>query len=150
MKRMVYIVIFGVLVTIIGCSPSMQLKPSTFAWPIETVLEVDQDGGVSDTRYAISINVKQLFLTETGDSTNIQGQQVRIIRDVLGYYYLTATGFKNVYIFASGKGTLDLVKTVLISKAGMIDPAFNQRAPYIEVLDGGNSYKLTSEGYMGE
>ena len=36
--------------------------------------------------------------------------------------------------------------TILVNETGLSNPAFNQRSPYIELLDDAKTYKLTFEG----
>lgn len=132
MKNLILILIFSVVV---GCS-QLTLEPSDFSWPIESVLEINDEGNVTENRYSFTTNVKSLFLIETNDSSSFVNSTVRIIRDEQGYYYLTANGFKNVYIFNVNDGKMILSQTILISEFGLDLPAFNQRKPYIEILDG--------------
>jgi hypothetical protein len=44
------------------------------------------------------------------------GKEIRIIRDKSGYYYIAASGFKNVYLFLPVEGGMKLEETILISK----------------------------------
>jgi hypothetical protein len=133
------------LISFAACS-NLVLKPTDYAWPIESVLKVDDHGFVKESRNSLSFNVKDLFLTETGDSTAYQNKDIRIIRDMNGYYYITSDNFKNVYVFKSAEGKLALEDKIPITKTGLQDPAFNQRQPYIELVSGNNKYLLTNEG----
>ena len=143
------IVILAVL--ILGGCYQITLEPSDFAWPIETVLNVDEDGFISEDRYSFSTNVKQVFIEETNDSTSYLNAEVRIIRDTKGYYYITSNGFKNVYLFTADDGKLLLYNKFLVSEFGLDLPAFNQRKPFIEVLDGEvRVVFLNSDGIKGE
>ncbi len=118
-----------------GCSP-LVLKPADFSWPIEDELKSDSRGFVHEERYSLSFSIKPLMYTEFRDSVHVANQPIRLIRGIRGYYYITAPRFKNVYVFSQGNGGLALVRKFLVSKKGMSAPAFNQRAPYIEILDG--------------
>ncbi len=118
-----------------GCA-SVVLEPADFAWPIESVLNVDEKGNIQDNRYSFSINVKPLFFAEKQDTLNLQMESVRIIRGTKGYYYLIAPTFKNVYVFNVDDGRMVLVNQIQVSGTGLELPAFNQRQPYIELLDG--------------
>lgn len=136
---------------ILGGCYQLTLEPSDFAWPIETVLNVDEDGFIREDRYSFSTNVVQLFAQETGDSLSFNHAEIRIIRDQAGYYYMTSSGFKNVYLFSAEDGKFILKNTFLVSEFGLDLPAFNQRKPYIEVLDGEVTVVyLNSEGIKGE
>ena len=101
------ILVFLFAAAIAGCY-QLTLEPSDFAWPIETVLNVDEEGFVREERFSFSTNVIPLFTEETGDSLAFNNAEVRIIRDEKGYYYLTSNGFKNVYLFNAEDGKLVL------------------------------------------
>ncbi len=137
-------------VFLFGCS-QIVLEPVDFAWPIESVLDVSDDGKVSETRFSFTANVKSLFFEEMNDSSSYKKETVRIIRDTKGYYFMIASGFKNVYVFKSDDGTFSLENKISISEFGLDLPAFNQRVPYIELLEGEEHVAyLTSEGIKGE
>lgn len=123
------------LVTFFGCA-QLILEPADFAWPIETVLDTNDEGIVQESRYSFTANVKELFIMETSDSTAYLNQAVRIIRDTEGYYYFIAPGFKNVYICSAKDGQFILHSQVFVSEFGLDLPAFNQRKPYVELLEG--------------
>lgn len=135
MKTFFVLSSFICCVVVSGCS-SLTLAPVHYQWPIESVLTVDAKGMVDETRYNMTFNVKPLMFDETADSVHVSGIELRIIRDASGYYYITAPKFKNVYVFASDEGKLKLERKILISEAGIASPAFNQRPPYIQLLNG--------------
>lgn len=147
MKSLYFLIILALS---IGCS-QLTLEPADFAWPIETVLDVDDEGFIQESRYSFSAYVSPLFIAETQDSSAFKNSSVRIIRDQDGYYYMTSSGFTNVYLFAADDGKLVLYKKLFVSEFGLELPAFNQRKPYIELLDG-EQHKvfLSSEGIKGE
>lgn len=116
-----------------GCS-SLLLKPGDFSWPIESVLKVDSKGMVKDQRNFFSLNVKELLFAETQDSVNVSRVTLRMIRDVKGYYFITASKFKNVYVFEQTEGGLKLTNKILVSQNGLSDPALNQQAPSIQLM----------------
>ena len=134
-----------------GCS-SLILKPADFAWPVESVLSVDSQGRVQSERYSFSVDVKALLFAETQDSVNISKINLRIIRDVKGYYFITASQFKNVYIFEQTVGGLKLKNKILVAQNGLTEPALNQRVPYVQLVNGKNpALLLTEEGvFEGE
>jgi hypothetical protein len=147
MKAIIILFIFSFLV-LSGCS-SLTLKPGDFAWPIETVSKVNDKGMIEDNQYNFSLNVKELLYEETMDSVNISNVTLRIIRDVKGYYFMTASKFKNVYVFEQIEGGLKLSNKILVTQDGLKNPAFNQRSQYIQLLDGQNSpVSLTKEGIL--
>ncbi len=135
---------------VFGCS-QLALEPSEFAWPVESVLNVDDNGFVNEERYSFSTNVKGLFLEEKSDSSAFKNESVRVIRDSKGFYFIIAAGFKNVYVFSIGDGKFSLVNKINVSEFGLDLPAFNQRTPYLELLEGEEHLVyLTSEGIKGE
>ena len=134
-----------------GCS-SLILQPADFAWPVESVLNVDHQGRVQSDRYSFSVDVKALLFAETQDSVNISKLSLRIIRDVKGYYFMTASQFKHVYVFAQTAGGLKLKNRILVAQNGLTEPALNQRVPYVQLINGKNpALLLTEEGvFEGE
>lgn len=143
------IIILSVVSVVLAACSTLTLAPAEFGWPIETVLKIDDKGFVKEDRYSFSFNTKQLFFEETLDSTAYSGNSIRIIRNTEGFYFITAIGFKNVYVFKTDKGALALENKIQINEAGLKNPAFNQRNPFIELIDEDTSYKLTSEGFSG-
>jgi hypothetical protein len=131
-----------------ACS-SLTLQPVNYAWPLESVLAIDGDGNVAEDRYYIGFNTKGLFFEEFEDSSAYMGKEIRMIRDAQGFYYITSPNFKNVYVFTSDEGSLCLDNKILISETGIESPAFNQRIPFIELVNGGNKTNLTNEGVEG-
>ena len=140
-KYMIMIIPF----TLIGCS-TLQLKPADFAWPVESVIHVDNNGKAFDDRYSLTFNAKPLFLEEAGDSLAFVNKDLRVIRDTLGYYYITGNNFKNVYVFTMAEGAFNLDEKIQISETGITDPVFNQRPPYIELVVGDKQYFLSNKG----
>jgi hypothetical protein len=146
------IISIGILSFILaGCSPLM-LTQGDFAWPVESVLKVDNKGTVEDKQYYFSFNVKDLLFTETQDSVNISDVTLRIIRAKNGYFFITASKFKNIYVFEQAESGLKLRNTILISKDGIENPALNQRPPFIQLLNEPNPpVLLTKDGiFEGE
>jgi hypothetical protein len=147
MKAIISLLFFSFLV-LAGCS-TLTLRPGNFAWPIESVSKVDEKGMIEDKQYNFSLNVKGLLYDETRDSVNISNVTLRIIRDMNGYYFMTASKFKNVYVFEQIEGGLKLTNKILVTQDGIENPAFNQRTPYIQLLNGQNSpISLTKEGIL--
>lgn len=131
-----------------ACS-GLKLSPAEFSWPIESVLKVDNNGFVSEDRYSISFNTKPMFLKETEDSTSFKSKSIHLIRNNEGYYFITVAGFKNVYVFAMRQGALVQHNRIQIGETGLKNPVFNQRVPFIELLDEGKKFNLTSDGIDG-
>lgn len=123
-----------------GCS-SVMLQPADFSWPVETVLKVNQNGLVSEDRYAFDINVKPIFYEEFSDSNSVAGKEIRIIRDRAGHYYFTGSGFKNIYLFMPVEGGMQLTNKLNISDSLTLKtPMFNQKSTNVELIDGSKKY----------
>ena len=140
---------FFLLILCTGCS-SLTLQPGDFAWPVESVTKVDASGTVVDNQYYFTLNVKNLLFAETQDSVHLSDISVRIIRDGRGFYFITAPKFKNVYVFQQIDGGLKAVSTILVSKDGLINPAMNQRPPYIQLLQDSSSPTLLTKDGVAE
>ena len=137
-----------ILILFTGCS-SLTLQPGDFAWPVESVTKVDASGAVVDNQYYFTLNVKNLLYAETQDSVHLSDISIRIIRDGRGFYYITASKFKNVYVFQQIDGGLKAVNTIPVSKDGLINPYMNQRPPYIQLeQESGSPLNLTKEGVV--
>jgi len=148
--KLIRVVLIPLFIFFAACS-TLVLKPVDFAWPIESVLRVDNDGFVKEERYTLSFNAKPLFFEETSDSTAYLDKDVRIIRDTKGYYFVTSKNFKNVYVFEGINGEMKLNNKIEISeKEGLNNPVFNQRIPYIELVDNGKKILLSNAGIEGE
>lgn len=147
MKRLLILFLFMILITA-ACSV-LTLQPANFSWPLESVLPVDDNGNVTEDRYSTEVNTVGLFFEEFQDSLSFKGKEVRMIRDNLGFYFLTSSNFKNVYVFKVDEGKLALENKIFISEFGLKTPAFNQRDPYIELVDGTNKMNLTHKGIEG-
>jgi hypothetical protein len=122
------------LLFLAACS-SLTLKPVDFSWPIEAELKPDRKGVVQEERYTMSVNVTSVIWEELKDSTASR-HTIHMIRDVKGYYYITAAKFKNVYVFKHGDGELVQANKILVSESGLTSPAFNQRAPNVQLING--------------
>ncbi len=144
MKSAIIIILF-LIGTFTACSV-LTLTPANFAWPIESVLQVNDEGEVSEERYSFSFDAKGLYYEEFEDSLAYLDRELRIIRDVQGYYFITGTKFKNVYVFKAIDGTMELNTKIFISELGFGNPVFNQRTPNIELIDGERVLKLSHQG----
>ena len=134
MRAACVFMLFILILIFNGCS-SLALRPADFSWPVEVVLKPDAKGNVQEARYQISFNVKALLFEELQDSVNVTKHALHILRDNAGFYFITAKSFKNVYVFAQGDGMLKLEKKILINEKGLEAPAFNQKTPYIYLIN---------------
>ena len=146
--KTLFITVAGIfLFSFLGCS-SLTLTPANFSWAIESVLPVNQQGIVTDKRYAISFNAKPLFFAEKGDSALYFDEQLHIIKNEKGYYFLTAKAFSAVYVFQETEGALTMTNKILL-KNNLVSPAFNARPPWIELIEGSEKYLLDNKGFKG-
>ncbi len=127
-----------------ACGPSIVLQGVDYAQPIESVLAPDGNAEVHDQRYAVKFTIAPVLEEEGVSSVD----EIRLIRNSAGYYFLTAAGFNNVYVFESGESELSLKRKIEISGSGLQQPAFNQRDGHIELVDlgTGNTYNLDQSG----
>lgn len=135
-------------VVLIACGSKMAIKRVNYAQPLETVLEPSETGKVDAVKHGLSFNIKPLQYQETQDTSSVSTNKVHLIRNSKGFYFITAPDYSNVYIMKPETGSLNLYKTVQITNDGIGDPAFNQRNPYIQLIDQetDESYRLTEEG----
>jgi hypothetical protein len=128
----------------VACGPSIVLQQVDYAQPIESVISTHSNNDVHDRRYAVKFNISPVLEEEGMDSVD----QVRLIRNSAGYYFLTAAGFSSVYVFKPGENELKLETKINISGDGLNQPAFNQRSGLIELVDlgTGETYNLDQNG----
>ncbi len=140
MKHGILVILLVSLLMLLAACSSLRIESVEYGWPVESVLTVSDANTIDEGRYILSCRVSQIASEEFQDSTALRGAKLRLIRSSEGYYFLTGPRFKNVYVFESGPATLSLKTKIEVSKTGLTNPALNQRAPYIELLDG-ESYK---------
>jgi hypothetical protein len=145
-----FIILSMSLIIISTACTMLTLQPADFSWPVESAIKVDNQGNVTEDRYSTDFSTVGLFYEEFQDSMAFKGKEIHLIRNNWGDYFITAKEFKNVYVFKASEGTLVLEKKIFISEFGLKDPAFNQRLPYIELLDGDYKINLSSEGIEGD
>ncbi len=147
MKSVIVLAFF--LIGMFAACSVLTLTPANFAWPIESVLKVSDDGEVTDDRYSFTFDARGIYFEEFQDSLAYFDRELRIIRDVESYYFITGDKFKNVYVFHIVNGALELNNKIFISEFGIQTPAFNQRTPIIELIDGDRIIRLTNAGIEG-
>ncbi len=128
-----------------ACSKSMVVKNVNYAQRIESVLTPDQNGVVQDIRYGISYSVMPFQFEEFQDSSKVLVSEIRMIRNQQGYYFITADGFKNVYVMEPAENEMKLKKKIEVSEEGLLSPAFNWRNPSIQLLSTNQESVLLSE-----
>ena len=144
MKGMAWVGLVASL-ALAGC---VTVKPVDFSWPYESVLTADAQGTFRAEPKTIAFNPAELFREETANKAAVADRPVRIIRDGAGYYYVTAAGFKNVYILKGGEAKLTVKKKVLIDPNGMEKPFFNLREGGVELVAGTQVHLLNKKGII--
>ena len=134
MRISLIVVAFLALAILSGCTP-LSLRPADFAWPVEDVVTPDGGGVVHVKRYEVAFNVKAMLFDAVQDSVNVTKHELRLIRSIDGYYFITAKKFKDVYVFGTGDGALELKKKIMINEKGLEAPAFNQKKPYVQLVN---------------
>jgi len=152
MNQLKFLFLIVLTIGFVGCNDALIVQNVNYAQPVESVLEPDTNGVVTDKRYSISFDVSMLQYAETGDSANVNIDRVHLIRGVKGYYYITANNFKHVYVMKPTKGSLTLKEKVLVSDEGLRSPAFNFRPPYIQLVETENQkiYALDENGIQNQ
>ena len=90
-----------------------------------------------------------LLFQEFNDSSSVAGKELRVIRNKAGYYFITGTGFKNVYVFMPVENGMMLDNKIVISEnQALSSPVMNQKAPNIELIDGSVKYLLNNKGIV--
>ncbi|MER3524090.1 MAG: hypothetical protein C4326_08485 [Ignavibacteria bacterium] len=117
---------------------SLTLEQVDYAWPVESVLTVQENNIVTEGRHALTFNVAPLAEKEFNNPNALIGKQIRLLRNTSGYYFVTGPKFKYVYVMAPKAGELTLYSRLEVSKEGLKKPALNQRLPYVELLDAGS------------
>jgi len=148
MKKILILIGMFTSLAMIGCS-SLQLQPADFAWQADEILAINSNGMVSAKQYSVAFTVTPLLAKEFAtDSAALKNtNEVRLIRDKAGFYYLTGKKFKNVYVLAQSEGALAVSNTIAISvEKAMDDPKFDQKDTYIELWNGSEKYQLTKGG----
>jgi len=146
--RTAFVLLLVFFLGLFGCS-SLTLRPADFAWPVEQVVKVDAKGMANVMRYSFAMNVKPLLFEETGDSTNVARWSIRVLCDQRGFYFLTADGFKHVYVFKQADAELAIEERILIAEQGISGSALNQRAPHVELVrEGAPAVKLSPDGIV--
>ena len=129
-----------------SCGPSLVIQNVDYSQPLESVLTPDSENMVHDQRYAIKFSVSPILEAEGISSVN----EIHLIQNQEGYYFVTASGFQNVYVFEPGEGELELENTIEFAENPLGEPAFNQRDGYIELVDlsVNEIYRLNHEGIL--
>ena len=144
MKQSALLCALTLPLSLLAACSSLHIENVEYGWPVESVVTVSENNTIEEGRYILNCRVPDIAEAEFQDSTALRGAKLRLIRSNEGYYFLTGPRFKNVYVFKPGEASLSLNSKIEVSKHGLLNPAFNQRSPYIELLDGDTFQKLLS------
>ncbi len=129
-----------------ACSSRVAIENVDFAQPVETVAQADSEGQVTDIRTGVSFNILPLLEKEGLTASDFSNTDVRMMRNHQGYYFVTAAGFRNVYVMEAQENKLRSENIIRISSDRLENPAFNQRNPYIQLVYGDRSVNLSKSG----
>ncbi len=140
------------LVCVTACNKTLVIEDVNYAQYVESVLIPNEDGIVTDYRNNISFSINSLLSEEHGENTNSNVNEIRLIRNQQGFYFITADQFKHVYVFEPKRGELKLKETIEISIDGLESPIFNWRDPYIEIIANNReeTHFLNEKGIVSE
>ncbi len=147
MKRTTFLHSIMILVLVAGtlaCGTSLVIEDVDYSQPLESVLVPDANNQVHDQRYAIKLSITPVLQEE-----GISGvDEIRLIRNRAGFYFITASRFSHVYVFEPDDGELKLKRKIEITGDGLGQPAFNQRNTHIELVDmaSGRTYNIDQNG----
>ncbi len=149
MKSNIYLnLLFAVSLAVLftACSSRVAIENVDFAQPLEVVVTPDGQGQVSDARTGVSFSVLPLLEKEGINFDDFAGSELRMIRNHQGYYFVTAAGFRNVYVMQSRENELRSENIIRIESGRLSNPALNQRNPHIQLVDGDRTYSLSKNG----
>lgn len=155
MKTLTYIITvltIAAAVALTGCKQSMVINEVDYSQSIESVLTPGEDGMVEDIQHGIRFNIMPLQYEETGDTSSVTTEEVRFIRGHEGYYYITAPNYKHIYVMEPEEGVLTLKSQLAVTENGLAEPALNQRASYIQLInrETGESWEVRPEDIQKE
>lgn len=130
-----------------ACNPFV-VENVDYSQSIESVLTPDENGNVEDVRHGIMFNVQPFEKQEFGEQDSLEIDQIRLIRNADGFYYITANNFQHVYVMETGKGELKLKNKIKISDERLAAPAFNMRDGRVQLVktEANQVISLTEDG----
>ncbi|MBN1968469.1 MAG: hypothetical protein JXR48_06085 [Candidatus Delongbacteria bacterium] len=134
---------------VVSCNNPTLISKADYNWPLEKVIQVTNDGLQVKTPDIFAFEVT-VFFEKEGIVLGEDGALIRMIMGDKGYYYLTAKGFKTVYVLQWVEGGLAIKKEIKVSDEGLINPFFNQKKTNVLLVDGDNSYSINFTGIIGE
>lgn len=138
-----------VCVSLIGTACNkFVIEGVNYSQEIESVLEPDEAGNVEDIRHGITFNINPLLQEEFEAKEQTSIDEIRLIRNSEGFYFITANNFRHVYVMEPGQGELILKNKILVSDDRLISPAFNLRDGIVQLINTETNeiYALRSNG----
>jgi hypothetical protein len=134
----------GVALLMSTSACSTYIPSVDYSQPTESIVAPDAENYIHDRRFGIVFSIAPLLERENMNSV----EQVRLIRNKRGYYFITAPGFRHVYVLEPKPGQLKFDNRIELTADGLQRPGFNQRGDYIEVVDRGTGevYQINEEG----
>ncbi|MEX0723962.1 MAG: hypothetical protein WD053_08795 [Gracilimonas sp.] len=142
-KPFIQIIWLASFVVIATACNKFVVEDVNYAQEIESVLVPDENGDVHDVRYGITFNVEPFKKQEFSEDEPVDINEVRLIRNAQGYYFITANHFKNVYVMEPGKSELKLKKKIKVSEERLNAPAFNLRESTVQLIKTDSNEILT-------
>lgn len=151
-SRIIYSLFVAGLLVLQGCTNKLIVKNVNYAQHVESVLEPNSNGMVTDYRYGLSFNMLPFQYEEFNDSSRVLINQIRLIRNDAGFYFITADAFKHVYVMKPGDSRLMMEAKILVDDQGLENPAFNWRNPLVQIIskDKAESVFLNQHGIVNE
>lgn len=133
---------FALLASVAACSSYIPYVD--YSQPFESAVAPDANHYIQDARYGITFSVQPLLRRENMEAAD----EVYLIRNNMGYYFVTAPGFSHVYVLEPRPGELKIDNEIELSGNGLGQPGFNQRRDHIEVIDRatGEVYRINENG----
>lgn len=117
-----------------------------YSQPFESAVTPDGNFYIQDVRYGITFSVEPLLRRENMEDVD----EVYLIRNRTGFYFVTAPGFNSVYVLEPDPGELKIDREIELTGDGLGRPGFNQRGDHIEVIDRatGEVYQVNENGRL--
>lgn len=129
-----------------ACGSSVTIQNVEFAQPVEEQLRPNVQGEVTGERSGLRFSIIPMLEEEGMDLDEFGDAPVNIILNHEGYYFVTAAGFRNVYVMEASENQLKSTRIIRVSSDRLQNPALNQRNPFIQLVDGDMAVNLTKEG----
>lgn len=128
------ICLFAIMLAGAACK-TFVVQDVNYAHQIESVLTPNEEGVVTDKRHGISFNISPFVNEEFGENSGENIEEVRMIRNSQGFYFITANNFNHVYVMEPTQGELKMKKKIEVSEEGLVSPAFNLRDSIVQLVD---------------